>query len=553
VADADFLATEHFYLPGQAEDRRRIAEIPLAGLLQRLDDHLEDVAADSRADSKVVRQRAKVLAQCREAAARPPGVFSLSVPTGGGKTLSSLAFALRHAVAHGLRRVIYVIPYTSIIEQTADVFRRAFGELAEAVVEHHSTAAPLENEDTMGPRRLKLAVDNWDAPVIVTTSVQFFESLHAARPSACRKLHNIAESVVVLDEVQALPTAQLAPCVRALRELAERCRTTVLLCSATLPDLRQSTNLGAGFAAVDEIIDDVDALFADLARVDSERAGFLDDDTLVGCLAAEPRVLCIVESRAHAAELYGHLAERGGAFHLSASMCPAHRRAVLAEVRARLDTDAPCRLVATPVVEAGVDVDFPVVFRAAAGIDSLAQAAGRCNRNGRQERGRFVVFEAARPSRLRDLARRRTLAAPLLAEGGDPLGRDVVARYFATLLAVERGAMDESRALERMNNGRHGLNWPFRSIARDFRMIDQDTRPVVVDWRGKAAPLVAEVEAGNVSLAAVRALQQHSVAAWPGEIAALRAAGALREFGPDGRFLKLTRDEFYGDTGLRVT
>ncbi len=246
LADADFLETERFYRPDQTRDRQVMADVPLAELLERLERHLAVLAATSEASAAVRVRRDEVLRRCRQVAGAGPGVFSLSVPTGGGKTLSSLAFALRHAATNGLRRVIYVIPYTSIIEQTAEVFRHAFGDLAHGVVEHHSAVQPVEAEDRMGPDRLRLAAENWDAPVIVTTSVQFFESLYAARPSHCRKLHNIAQSVVVLDEVQALPQSVLAPCVRALRELTERYRTSLVLCSATLPNLAAAPISAAG-------------------------------------------------------------------------------------------------------------------------------------------------------------------------------------------------------------------------------------------------------------------------------------------------------------------
>ncbi|MBI2236671.1 MAG: CRISPR-associated endonuclease Cas3'' [Magnetospirillum sp.] len=553
LVDADFLETERFYTPAQAAERDAVATIPIAALRQRLDRHLAGLPATSDAAPAVNARRADVLRHCRETAESDPGVFSLSVPTGGGKTLSSLAFALRHAERNGLGRVIYVIPFTSIIEQTADVFRRAFGDLADAVVEHHSAAPVVETEDTMGPKRL--AAENWDAPVIVTTSVQFFETLYANQPSRCRKLHNIAGAVVVLDEVQALPLSLLAPCVRALRELAERCRTTVVLCSATLPDLGRSPNLGTGFASVTGIIDDVAGLFAAFGRVKSERAGRLDDDQLALRLAAEPQVLCVVDSRAQAAELFALVAKHHpeGTVHLSASLCPAHRREVLDEVRRRLTDGLPCRLVATTVVEAGVDVDFPVVWRAAAGIDSLAQAAGRCNRHGLLPFGRFVIFDSPRKLWLSELSRRRELAAPLVQAADDPLSLETVRRYFATLLAVDKGCLDGPGILRRLDEGGATMTWPFRGIARDFRMIDQDTTAVIVPWRGVTEPLVAELRAGTVTLKTLRALQQVSVAVYPGPMRALEAAGAIERLGPDRRFSLLVRGEFYdAGVGLRT-
>ncbi len=456
---------------------------------------------------------------------------------------------------HGLRRVIYVIPYTSIIEQTADVFRRAFGDLAAAVVEHHSAARPVEAEDRMGPDRLRLAAENWDAPVIVTTSVQFFESLYADRPSRCRKLHNIARSVVVLDEVHALPQALLAPCVWALRELAERCHTSLVLCSATLPDLRRSPNLGAGFASVTGIIENTGDLFAALARVRTERAGTVEDDDLARRLADEPQVLCILDQRAQAADVHDLLRQRrpDGTVHLSAAMCPAHRRAVLDDVKNRLNQGRPCRLVATTVVEAGIDVDFPVVWRAAAGIDSLARAAGRCNREGRLDKGRFVVFDSPRKLWLADLELRRGLAKPLLSRFDDPLCPEAVRDYFASLLSVQRSQLDGKNILSRLEERAATLTFPFRSIAHDFRLIDQDTTPVIVPWRGLAEPLLAELATGSPGLETLRAVQQVTVAVYPGQLKALEKAGALARVGPDGRFALLAKAEFYDEgVGLRV-
>lgn len=559
LVDADFLQTERFYEPAQAAARQAVAAIAIDALARRLDRHLERLAVGNKASGDVRARRAAVLARCRQAAEAGPGVFSLTVPTGGGKTLSSLAFALRHALRNGLRRVVYVIPYTSIIEQTADAFRSAFGDLAAAVVEHHSAASVPESEDVMGPRRLRLATENWDAPIIVTTSVQFFESLYANRPSRCRKLHNMAGSVVVLDEVQSLPVRLLNPCLAALRELTERCGSTVVLCSATVPDLRRSPALSGGFRHVTEIVDDVPGLFAAFKRVRIESAGRLDDPTLAERLASEHQVLCIVDSRPHAAELHGMVgdAAAGDTLHLSAAMCPAHRRRVLAEVKDRLENGLPCRLIATTVVEAGVDVDFPVVYRAVAGIDSLAQAAGRCNRNGRlPQPGRFVIFDDGRKLWLQDLERRRALVRPLLERAPDPLSLEAVTEWFATLFGVEASRLDELRILDRTAERSRQLTWPFRSIWEGderfppFRMIDQEATPVIVPWNGIAEPLLAELEgclrAGRpVPLRMMRELQQVSVSVYPGQLAALRRRGAIGSAGPEGRFLVLTGAELY--------
>jgi len=560
LVDADFLATEGFYRPRQADARALISGIPLAELASRLDGHLGGLVG--KASPMVLARRAEVLESCRRWADEAPGVFSLTVPTGGGKTLSSLAFAMGHAKENGLERVIYVIPYTSIIEQTAQVFRDAFGDLAAAVVEHHSAAPVIEDRNggdkIIGPERLALAAaENWDAPVIVTTSVQFFESLYASKPSRCRKLHNIARSVVVLDEVQALPLHLLQPCLAALRELAERYGTSLVLCSATLPDWQQSPVFRQGFRRITELAPDVDGLFADLARVRCESVGMLENDKLAAELAGEPQVLCIVDARPQAAELYRLVHERrtDGTFHLSAAMCPAHRRAMLAEVKDRLERGTPCRLIATTVIEAGVDVDFPVVWRALAGIDSLVQAAGRCNRNGRlSEPGRFVIFDTPHKLGLRDRERRRDMARTELAGGADPLGLETVRHWFERFFNLEKGRLDQPGILARINERGLAPDWDFQTIAGDFHLISDATETVIVPWQDITPPLVEELNIPQrpVLLKTLRALQQVSVAVYPQVFAALKAVGALRFIGPEGRFAVLENPKFY-DPGVGLT
>ena len=304
--------------------------------------------------------RARVLADCRAAAGLAPGAFTLTVPTGGGKTLASLSFALGHAIEHGLRRVIVVIPYTSIIEQTAGTFRNVLGE--DAVIEHHSNLDP----DTEKYRN-RLASENWDAPLVVTTSVQFLESLYANRPSRCRKLHRIAESVVVCDEVQTFPAKLLRPIESALAQLITRYRTTIVLCTATKPALR--------LPEPREIVTDVPREFASVSGRCDVLLPSSDEPVTWEGLAEELRrhesVLAIVHRRADAEALARLVGD--DCLHLSARMCGAHRSAVLAEVKAQLNYGRPCRLVSTQLVEAGVDVDFPEVYRAMAGADSLAQ------------------------------------------------------------------------------------------------------------------------------------------------------------------------------------
>jgi len=393
LVDADSLETEAFYHP-ERRTQRGIAFDP-AALEARLDRAIAELPVEDK-NSRVNRLRATVLDRCRQAASLSPGLFSLSVPTGGGKTLSALAFALAHARLNRLRRVVVVIPYTSIIEQTAQVYRKALGP--EVVLEHHSNSRPPPPEVGDDDREsLRMAEENWDAPVVVTTSVQFFESLFASRRGACRKLHNLAGAVIVLDEAQLLPAELLQPCLAAITELVASCGASVVLTTATQPTLKRSPWLECGLNNVHEIMGDaeeVTELHRALRRVEIVPAGPMDDDALAQAMAAQHQVLTVVDTRAHARALFERIKDMGGAVHLSALMCPAHRTEVLDRLRIALRQGLPCRVVSTQLVEAGVDISFPAVYRALAGLDSIIQAAGRCNREGESTLGRVVVFEA---------------------------------------------------------------------------------------------------------------------------------------------------------------
>lgn len=409
LVDADFVETEaHF----NARDGQRAYRDPGPMLdpgraLDVLKQHLVGLASESQAAVHVRELRQDLLSACLAAAEQPQGLFTLTAPTGSGKTLSMLALALKHAAIHGLRRVVLVIPYLSIIEQTVSEYKKLFDVTMgrDYVLEHHSLAgthgADDGNEGVRDAQRLRS--ENWDAPVIVTTSVQMLESLFANRPSACRKLHRLAKSVVLFDEVQTLPTRLVIPTLATLSRLVERYQSTVVFATATQPAFRHLHEKVKEFCACGwqptEIARPELTLF-DRARRTSVDWPTTDArtswDELSARLADESRaqVLCVVNLKKHALMLFAKLSQRctEGLFHLSTNMCPAHRKAVLDEVRLRLETDKPCRLISTQCVEAGVDVDFPVVYRAWGPLDSIAQAAGRCNRNGRLEKGTVCVF-----------------------------------------------------------------------------------------------------------------------------------------------------------------
>lgn len=541
LVDADYLDTEAFYdrvaQPGEPSDRGalRAIEAPrLEALRERLDAHL----AAFSANSDVNRIRADILAHVRSGAACDPGLFSLTVPTGGGKTLASLAFALDHAIRHGLRRVIFVIPFTSIVEQNAAVFRRALGELGEAaVLEHHSAFIPPPSsrddaERYQSQEKLKLAMENWDAPIVVTTAVQFFESLFAARPSQCRKLHNVAGSVVILDEAQTLPLKLLRPAVAAIDELARNYRSSVVLCTATQPAL-QAPEFAGGLEQVRELAPEPPVLFRKLERVRVRHAGELDDEALAVRMRSHEQVLCIVNNRRHARAVFQSMADLPGARHLTTLMCARHRSEVLARVRAELKQGRPCRLVSTSLIEAGVDVDFPLVLRAEAGLDSIAQAAGRCNREGRRDAAasEVLVFSTANPDwapppELKQFA--QAAATVLRSHADDPLSPAAIQAYFRELYWQKGGAaLDGGDLLALLQRSRPD-SLPMETLAARFRMIESVQMPVIVPFDDEAREALRALRFADKSGGLARRLQPYLVQLPRQGFEALRKSGAIQ-------------------------
>ncbi len=479
LVDADFLDTERFCNREKVALRTSLPQDDMACLASSLRTFIAKKQAGA-VSGGVNDARQQVLHQCLAKAKEKQGCYSLTVPTGGGKTLSSLSFALEHAVEYGLRRIIYAIPFTSIIEQNAAVFRQALGEAN--VLEHHCNyrERPDESESVYDKWR-GLAAENWDAPVVVTTNVQFFESLYSNTTSRCRKLHHIAESVIVLDEAQAIPTEFLEPCLAALRELVAYYRCTVVLCTATQPVFDDASLLRAALPDITEIVDDPVQLFSDLKRVRFTFLGKLDNDTLARRLDDLEQVLCIVSTKKQAQQVFSTLKSREGTFHLSTNMYPAHRLQVLAALRQRLVDRLPCRVVATSLVEAGVDLDFPVVYRAMAGLDSLAQAAGRCNREGLADCGRVYVFELDERPAMPWLRRRISRARETLRlfPEGDCVDLAPMRRYFELLYDAE--PLDAKNIVGTLNPRLHPeLSLPFREVARDFRLIEDEGVGVIM-------------------------------------------------------------------------
>lgn len=529
LVDADFLDTEAFMdfaKSGQRNGFPSLAE--LAPLFDRF--MAEKSAAVMATDVNLI--RAEVLAACRKKAEEAPGVFTLSVPTGGGKTLSSLAFALNHAQTHGKRRIIYVIPYTSIIEQTADQFREIFGS---AVLEHHSNldVSDPDRED----QRSRLACENWDAPLIVTTTVQFFESLFARRTSRCRKLHNIADSVVILDEAQLLPTDFLNPVLEVIKELQRNYGVTFVLSTATQPALgphRGPDFNFPGLPGLREIIPDPLSLHHRLERTTIEVLDNLADplnwDMLATRLAAHDSVLCIVNRRDDARILWEKLP--AGTFHLSALMCGAHRSARIEEIKASLKAKKPTRVISTQLVEAGVDLDFPVVYRALAGLDSVAQAAGRCNREGLLDRGLVRVFLPESRIPAGHLRQAAGIGQQLLTEEvADHLAPERFASFFRQFYWLRGDRLDKEGILKDLANDPE-LRISFRTAADKFRLIDEGAYAPVLVRYGDGAKLIETLRRQGPERWLMRRLQRY-VVNLPRQIhGKLMAEGGIEEIHP---------------------
>lgn len=556
LIDADRTCTEAFCTPEVAEERRQ-GRPTLVALRDALDEYLLHMEQNSPG-TEVNQQRKAVLQQCRAAAMMEPGFFSLQVPTGGGKTLSSLAFALHHATAAresavaAMRRVIVAIPFTSIIEQTADVYRKALGPLAgRALVEHHSSVQP-ETET----RANQLAVENWDAPLIVTTNVQLLETLFSAKTTPCRKLHRIAGSVILLDEAQTLPVELLEPTLTALRELVRNYGCSVVLCTATQPALERRPGFAIGIDDVRPIIADPKALFGALKRVTVQRVRKLSEENLVDRLVKEHEVLCIVNTRPHAAGLFHLLSQKsahGSVFHLSTLMCGAHRRVLLRHIRELLAGRQPCRIVSTQLIEAGVDIDFPVVYRASAGFDSIAQAAGRCNREGRLPMGYTHVFDTEDEPPPGFLRESRQAGLECFSRFEDPLEPAAMQAYFERLYWGKRDVWDKYKILRMMqiDHGRHEAHFQFRQIADAYRLINAAQLPVLVPFGKKAKQLLYQLTSGHVEFVPQRQLQSYLVSVPERTLRAMEARGVVRAH-ESGVWLLVREDVYTEATGLKL-
>lgn len=550
LVDADSLDTEAFMNPEQA--KLRGSHTSNKELLKLLETYLHGLK-EGAPKTEVNQIRNYVQERCIKESQGSCGFYSLTVPTGGGKTMASVLWALHHAVKNNLHRVIIAIPYTSIIVQTAAVLKNIFGE--ENVLEHHSNINPEDIKDTKMRERLQLATENWDYPIVVTTNVQLFESLFSNKRSDCRKLHNIVKSVIILDEVQTLPLGFYKPIVHTLDSLQRVFGTSVLFTTASQPVLTgriEGTNPSVGFNAlqsVHEIIPTKAHLHDKLRRVELNfLEGARSYDEIATGLAKHPRVLCVVNTRKDARELYERLPKEGICLHLSRMMCPAHISANIERIKQLLrdNEDRPIRVIATQLIEAGVDIDFPVVYRQEAGLDSILQAAGRCNREGKQAQGTTYVFSLGKEHPLPTGFITQTNNARLnMGQQQDWFTPDAMNCYFRQLYArIDK--FDDKQIQELL----YKQECEFEKAAEVFRLIDDNTTSVIINW-GESIKLYELLVSQGPSYALMKKLAQYSVNIREHDFKKLKNIGAIEE--PFENIYAITNPSFYkSDTGLTM-
>ena len=500
LVDADYLDTERFMNPESFEKRGKYDSLYV--LNHRFKNFMKRIT-ESAPDTKVNSIRSKILNDCIESGNLKPGFFSITVPTGGGKTLSSMAWALIHALKYNKSRIIFAIPYTSIVTQTAQTYRSVFGD--ENVIEHHSNI-----DDDLNSQKQKLATENWDAPIIVTTNVQLFESLFANKTSRCRKLHNIVNSIIILDEAQMLPPEFLNPILSTLKGLVDNYSVSILFSTATQPALTGRIGGNGQFSfegippnSVREIVKDIDRLASDLKRVEvnvpDNTTHTTDWQTIADELVQYRQVLCIVNTRKQCRELYDLMPE--DTIHLSRLMCTAHIMDLIDEIKRRLEENLPVRVISTQLIEAGVDIDFPVVYRAIAGLDSIAQCAGRCNREGRlnyeNKLGQMKVFFPSQGTPVGLMRKGADTFKEILAgktdNENDLLSPQAFHRYFQ-LLYSKIDNFDKAGIKDSLWKDAYSMQFQFATAAQNFVLIDdKGSKTIIVEYR-KGADLIHQLK-----------------------------------------------------------
>lgn len=548
LVDADYLETESFVTQGEKE---RGDYFEIAWYRDRFMRFLEKFSNPS---NPINIKRTEIMQACINKANYKPGLFTLTVPTGGGKTFASMAFALNHAYLHQLSRIIYVIPYTSIIEQNASAFKDVLGE--ENVLEHHSNfdwKTNLNYSDDQSNNaidKVKFSAENWDIPIIVTTNIQFFESLFANRSRGCRKNHNISKSVIIFDEVQMLPMDYLKPCLYAVSELITNYGTSAIFCTATQPSIERFM---PGKAISQELAHDPQELYQFFKRVQVKSIGKINDAKLMEKIDTHSQVLCIVNTRKHAKGLFDMIREKNS-FHLSTLMCPTHRKETIFEIKDRLSRSQSCKVISTQIMEAGIDVDFPVGYRSLSGLDSIIQAAGRVNREGKHQEGIMNVFEAdsvyvkKTPAYIQQGA---ALSRKILRDyPEDPISLQAIDAYYNELYQLHSDTtFDRKNVIGCFERGIPEFD--FQTAADRFNLIENVTVSVIIPYNEKANELIQQLKYSEFPKSIIRRLQSYTVNIYEREFEALQSLGLIDTYLE--LFSVLNNMDFYDrKTGLTI-
>lgn len=540
LVDADYLDTEGFMRDGETE-RTAGEEIPV--LLEKLNRYISGWLVNEDRDT-INGRRTEILKSCIKKGSEKKGLFRLTVPTGGGKTAASLAFALNHAAVHGMKRIIYVIPYTSIIEQNAKVFCDILGE--NNVLEHHSNIDYGSSEE-LKPKQL--AAENWDLPIVVTTNVQFFESLFSNKSSKCRKLHNIANSIIIFDEAQMLPNDYLKPCIAAMEELIRHYQSSIVLCTATQPSLR-------AFFSPDmdclELCPRMEEQFRFFKRSTLKDLGRISEEELLERLKVENQALCILNTKKGVRKVYEEL-KGEGVYHLSTFMYPKHRKARLAAIRERLKSGTKCTVIATSLVEAGVDLDFQTVYRQLAGVDSMIQAAGRCNREGKRDLSDSFtyIFQMEDAQRIPGQEQQIDTAKQIIRKYEDLSSLDAIEAYFAGLYRFKGEALDRKNILGEFQKGR----FAFAKVGQEFKLIEQAAKTILIPRDARAVEIAEELKYKGAAKDLMREASQYCVNVYDNLFQKLYSAGMVTEVSEELKeefFVLRSCEDYSEETGLRI-
>lgn len=539
LVDADFLDTESFMKNG---DTGRNSGESMEILRNRLKEHISNWLENTDTDT-INGRRTEILNNCIKEGKQGDGIFRLTVPTGGGKTIASLAFALEHAVKNHKDRIIYVIPYTSIIEQNAEVFREILGE--DNVLENHCNVDYKSSEEF---HPMQLASENWDKPVVVTTNVQFFESLFANKSSKCRKIHNIANSVIILDEAQMLPMDYLKPCTAMLQELVDSYSASVVLCTATQPSLDP---FFLKKESIKELCPRIEDQFRFFKRVNYQNIGIIKHETLLEKLKKENNALCIVNTKKSAQMIYKELSGEG-IYHLSTSMYPRHRKRVLRAIRKRLENNEKCILISTSLVEAGVDLDFESVYRQISGLDSMIQAAGRCNREGKRKvlESGVYIFDLEESRNVPSQSQQIDISNGILQDYSDITDLEAITDYFTRLYHYRGTSLDKKNIMDEFQK----MECNFAKVAKEFKMIEKNTKTIFINKEPEADKLLQELRIKGVTKERMRKAGQYCIQVYDDEKSEnkffdrLNDAGMLKTISEDMQdFYELSAGEQYSD------